>query len=183
VIAALKKKSVLLIDADTQSSAMAWRAARELDDIQAVSITTPTIHKDLGQFDHDLKIIDAGGRDSKTFRSAVLAADLLLIPCLPSSVDFWAAQDALEILNEARTYRDIQARFVLNQVIQGTKLSVEIVEAIREFENDAALLKPWLCSRIAYKNAFAEGKGVVEMPDKKAVIEVKYLYAEIMSLL
>jgi hypothetical protein len=35
-----------------------------------------------------MKIIDAGGRDNKAFRSAIMEADLLVIPWLPSSVDF-----------------------------------------------------------------------------------------------
>ena len=183
VIAALQGKSVLLVDADIQGSSISFRASREQDDIQAIQITTPTIHKDLGQFNHDLKIIDAGGRDSKAFRSAILAADVLIIPCLPSSVDFWAASDVIEILEEARAFKEVPAHFVLNQVIPNTKLSIEIVEAMQEFEKDAGLLKSVLCSRIVYKNAFAEGKGVVEMTDKKAIEEVKKLHAEIMDLI
>jgi chromosome partitioning protein len=182
VSAAKNGKSVLLVDADTQASSISFRAARERDDIQAVQITTPTLHKDLSRFDHDLKIIDAGGRDNKAFRSAIMAADLLIIPCLPSSVDFWAASDVIEILTEARAFKDIEAYFVLNQVIPHTRLSVEIVDAMKDFENDARLLKSVLCSRIVYKNAFAEGKGVIEMADKKAAAELNSLYDEIVSL-
>ncbi len=183
VAAAKEKKSVLLVDADTQTSSASFRAVRELDDIQAVQISTATIHKDLFQFKHDLKIIDAGGRDTKTFRSAILAADILIIPCLPSSVDFWAASDVLEILNEARSFKDIKAYFILNQVIPNTKLSVEIVDAMKEFQKDARLLDARLCSRIVYKNSFAEGKGVIEMSDKKAIEEVNSLYKEINRLI
>ena len=181
VLGAKKGRSVLLVDADLQASSLSFRAARATNDIQAIQITTPTIHKDIAQFDNDLVIIDAGGRDSKTFRSAILAADLLVIPCLPSSVDFWAASDVIEILNEARSFRDMSARFLVNQVIPNTKLSVEIVEAMKEFKNDANLLNSILCSRIVYKNAFAEGKGVVEMTDKKATNELSALYNEILN--
>jgi len=175
-------KSVLLVDADTQASSISFRAARQADDIQVIQITTATIHKDIGKFDHEFVFIDAGGRDNTAFRSAIMAADLLLIPCLPSSVDFWAASDVIEILNEARSYRDIEACFVLNQVIPNTRLSVEIVEAMEDFKNDAQLLKSALYSRIVYKNAFAEGKGVVEMRDKKATDEVTNLYNEILRI-
>jgi cellulose biosynthesis protein BcsQ len=90
-----------------------FRAARETGDIQAIQITTPTIHKDFARFDHDMKIIDAGGRDNKAFRSAIMAADLLVIPCLPSSVDIWVASDVIEILSEAGTYKEIPAHFAL----------------------------------------------------------------------
>ena len=179
VAAAKHGRQVLLVDADVQASAIAFRASREQDDIQAIQITTPTLHKDIARFQHDLIIIDAGGRDSKTFRSAIMAADILIIPCLPSSVDFWAAGDVIEILGEARTYREIQAYFILNQVIPNTKLSVEIAEAMTEFEKEAKLLESVLCSRIVYKNSFAEGKGVLEMTDKKAQAEIESLYNEI----
>ncbi len=184
VCAALEKKRVLLVDADIQASAMAFRSMRDTDDIQAIQVTTATLHKDLGQFDHDLILIDAGGRDSKTFRSAIMASDILIIPCLPSSVDFWAAADVIDILNDARVYREIKAHFVLNQVIPNTRLSTEIVDSIeKKFKEDVGLLDAILCSRIVYKNAFPEGLGVVEMADKKATDEVNALYAEIKKIM
>ena len=65
-IAAIKdKKRTLLIDADTQGSSIAFRAIREQDDLQAIAITTPTIHKDIKKFkeSYDFVIIDAGGRN------------------------------------------------------------------------------------------------------------------------
>ena len=182
-IAANDGKSVLLVDADIQGSSMAFRAIRELDDIQAFQITTPTLHKDLAQFKQDWIIIDAGGRDSGTFRSAIMASDILIIPCLPSSVDFWAADDVIEILKEARVYKDIEAYFILNQVIPNTKLATEIIEAMNAYKDHASLLKSSLCSRIAYKNAFSEGKGVTEISDKKAAEEVKQLYNEIKNII
>ena len=179
VAAALGGKTTLLIDADVQASSMAFRAARETDDIRAMAITTPTLHKDLTQFDTDFIFIDAGGRDTGTFRSAVMAADLLIIPCLPSSVDFWAAGDVIELLREARTYKEIKACFLLNQVIPHTRLSKEAVDAMQDYHADAALLKTCIHSRIVYKNAFALGRGVLEMQDSKATDEIKGLFAEI----
>ena len=179
VAKALEGKSVLLVDTDTQPHSMSFRSIREKDDITAVQIQTPTVHKDLSEFSQEYKIVDAGGRDNKAFRSAIMAADILLIPCQPSSLDFWAAQDVIEILNEARTYKDIKAYFVLNQVVTNTRLSVEIAKAIKEFKDDAQLLDARLCSRIAYKNAFAEGKGVMETNDAKAASEMTKLHDEI----
>lgn len=183
VLAAQDGKSVLLVDADIQASSMAFRAIREQDDIQAIQITTPTLHKDLTQFKQDWIVIDAGGRDSGTFRSAIMASDILIIPCLPSSVDFWAADDVIEILKEARVYKNIKAYFILNQVIPKTRLANEIIEAMNVFNEHANLLKTNLCSRIAYKNAFSEGKGVSEISDKKAAEEVRQLYNELKKII
>ena len=183
VIAAKSNKKVTLIDADIQGSSMAFRSIREQDDIQAFQITTPTLHKVLSQLKQDWIVIDAGGRDSKTFRSAIMASDILIIPCLPSSVDFWAADDVIEILKEARVYKDIEAYFILNQVIPNTKLATEIIDAMNTYSEHANLLKSILCSRIAYKNAFSEGKGVTETSDKKASNEMKQLYNEIKRII
>ena len=95
VNAVLDGKRTLLIDADPQGSSLSFRAIRGADDLKAVSITQPTIHKDIGDFENfDLVIIDAGGRDNTLFRSAVTAAakGMLLIPVLPSQYDIWAAE-------------------------------------------------------------------------------------------
>lgn len=48
-------------------------------------------------------------------RSALLAADLVLIPVQPSPFDGWASAEMLSLLNEARIYRsELAARFLLN---------------------------------------------------------------------
>ena len=67
VAAVLDGLSVILVDADPQASSMAFRALREKDDIRAMAITTPTLHKDLKQdvFSADLAIIDVGGRNTE----------------------------------------------------------------------------------------------------------------------
>ena len=182
VSAALDGKRVLLIDADVQGSSMAFRASREKDDIRAMAINTPTLHKDLTNFpDIDLIIIDAGGRDSTVFRSAVMASEILIIPCIPSQVDFWAAGDVVEVLKEARVYKDIDAYFLLSQVMPNTNLSKEAKEAIKDFGEDVALLDTVINARVAYKNSFGAGKSVMEWTDPKATEEIKKLYNEIIN--
>jgi chromosome partitioning protein len=182
VAATLNKKSVLLIDADVQASSMAFRASRETDDIKAMAINTPTLHKDLNAFKNiDLIIIDAGGRDSAVFRSAILAGDILVIPCLPSQVDFWAVNDVIEILREAKVYKPIKAYFLLNQVMPNTILSKEAREAIKNFDEEVNLLDTVINVRVAYKNSFGAGKSVLEWTDPKASEEVAQLYQEIIS--
>lgn len=101
--AAQAGKSVLLVDANAQGASISFRATRSTDDIQAIQVATPTLHKDVVKFNQYMIFIDAGGRDTKTFRSAIMAADLLLIPCLPPAVDFWAASDVVDILGWVRS--------------------------------------------------------------------------------
>ena len=73
VASALSGHKTLIIDADPQGSSATFRAVREKDDLKVISIIKPTIHKDIQDFtSFDRVIVDAGGRDSAVFRSAIL---------------------------------------------------------------------------------------------------------------
>ena len=176
-------KKVLIIDADPQGSSMGFRSIRETDDIKATAITAPTIHKDVGAFDNfDLILIDAGGRDSAVFRSAIMAADLFLIPVLPSVYDIWASEETINTLREARSFKDLDARFVINMVIPRTIMARETSEAMAQYTDDAPLLNTRLTALEAHKKCIMQGKSVLEFePKGKAAQEIRALYAEIMT--
>lgn len=182
-------KKVLVIDADIQGSSLAFRAMRESDDLKAVSITQPTVHKDISDFENfDIVIVDAGGRDNTLFRSAITAASkgILIIPVLPSSYDIWATEDTFKVLQEARVYVDINAYAVFNQTIQNTIVSREAKELLDEItkESNITLLNTVLYSRVDYKKSISKGLGVVEYePEGKAADEVNRLYNEIKTIL
>lgn len=182
-------KRTLLIDADPQGSSISFRAIRQSDDIKAVSITQPTIHKDINDFNNfDLIIVDAGGRDNTLFRSAVTAASkgILLIPVLPSQYDIWATEDTFKTLMEARVYVDIQAYAIFNQTIQNTIISKDAREALEDLtiESDIKLLNTVLFSRVDYKKSISQGLGVIEyQPKGKAAEEMNNLYSEIKEIL
>jgi chromosome partitioning protein len=153
-------QKVLLIDSDTQASSMDFRAARAeneaLPQFQAVAITKSTLHKDIKAFgDFDLILIDAGGRDTGTHRSAVIACDVLLIPVLPSQYDIWASQGTIEVMEEAATIRHIKARILLNQVIPNTRVAEEAIEALKAFTVPLCVTR--IHSRVAFKQSIVEG--------------------------
>jgi chromosome partitioning protein len=184
VAASYENKRVLLVDADPQASSLNFRSIRETDDIKATAITTPTLHKDLKEFNSfDLIIIDSGGRDSVIFRSAILACDALIIPVLPSVYDIWATADTLKIVEEARVYNEnLAVRFLLNMVMPNTIMSRETLNALQENE-EIPLLKNKLGARADFKNALVSGQGVVEFNKKsKAAQELMACYQEIMAL-
>ena len=180
---ALEGEKVLLVDADTQESSIGFRTVRDKDDISAISITRPTIHKDISGFSNfDVVIVDAGGRDSSVFRSAVMAAShgILIIPTLPSVYDIWATEDTLKVLSDARAFADIHAYMLINQVIRANIVK-EAEESLYELaqQYDAEVLKTKLFSRVAFRNSIKEGKGVLEMNDPKAKAEVESLHEEV----
>ncbi|GAB6064922.1 AAA family ATPase [Aquifex pyrophilus] len=180
---ALEGEKVLLVDADTQESSLSFRAMREKDDISAIAITKPTIHKDIGNFKNfDIVIIDTGGRDSAVFRSAIMAAShgILIIPTLPSVYDIWATEDTLKVLKDARAFTDIPAYLLINQVIRA-KIVREAEETLEELarQYEVEVLRTRLFSRVVFRNSIKEGKSVLEMDDEKAKKEMKALYEEI----
>lgn len=183
---AVRKKSVLLIDTDTQESSISFRSIRQSDDIKSISMKTPTIHKDIGGFKNfDIVIIDAGGRDDAIFRSAILSAayGILIVPTLPSVYDLWATEDTLRIIQDARVYQDINAYILINQVIKANIVrdtEESLAELIKKY--NIKLLQTSIYSRVVYRNCIKEGKGVVEMFDKKAKEEMEQLTNEISNL-
>lgn len=78
---AAQGKRVILIDADPQGSALDWsELARDSDHV----------------------VIDGPPRVAGLMRSALLAADLVLILVQPSPFDGWAFAEMLALLHEAR---------------------------------------------------------------------------------
>lgn len=168
---AVKGKKTILLDADTQGSAMNFRGDRPDDrpQFQAVQNTTANIHKDITAFEnHDYVIIDAGGRDSKAFRSAIFAADLVVFPVKPSQTDIYSTEQALAIFSELKSTKDITGAIVLNMVIPNPRVKVTgaVDEIIREIAEDYELkiFDTWIYNRLAYQEALAEGLSVIEYP-------------------
>jgi len=168
---------------------MAWRRDRQKGNFKAMALNTPTLHKDLPGFAgaFALCIIDSGksGRESAVLRSAMMACDLLIMPCLPSQFDIYAQTDTLALLKlgrASRGHKEIPARLLLNQLLQRAKVSEEAQEALQEIAggNDTPLLAATLYNRVAFKNAIGEGLGVTEYePGGKAAEEMEAVYNEI----
>lgn len=182
VEASKDKLKCLLVDSDVQQSSIDFRALRseskELQQFQAISLVKNTLHKDLKEFkDFEVIFIDVGGRDTAVFRSAILACDVMLIPVLPSQYDLWATDDTVEVLKDAQGFKDIEAYFILNQVIPNSNVSKDALEALNKFE--IPVLDVVLHSRVAYKQSISDGQGVTEYDKGKAATEVKNLWKEV----
>ena len=182
VEAAKDSKKVLLVDTDPQGSAMAFRAEREKDDIQAISLITDKLHKDILSFcdTFDFIIIDAGGRDNGVLRSAIAACNLFLLPVQASQFDVWAAEDAVAVFKELKPFAAMHGRMVLNMMIANTKVSIEAKEALETYQTDLPLLASIIHNRVAFKSSISDGRGVSEVePKGKAAQEIVALYQEI----
>jgi len=181
-------KKTLLVDADTQGSSMNFRDDRP-DDVpffQAVQNTTGSIHKDIGSFDHDIIIIDAGGRDSKAFRSAMFAADHVIFPVVPSQADIASTEQALSLFSELKTTKDdLKGGIVLNMLIPNPRINLDDVDNLLvEIASDygVKIFETKIHIRLAYRDALASGKSVVEYSGErfdKASEEITNLFKEV----
>jgi chromosome partitioning protein len=187
-ISAYNGNKTILIDADLQESSMKFRALRPdtAPQFQAFSITTPTIHKDISGFVADYVFIDVGGRDNAVFRSSISAANVILIPLLPSQYDLWSSEETFKLIEEMRTFKhDLKVGAILNQVIAGTTISKEVQEVMDDFikKYKLKMFDNKLYSRVAYKESVSEGLAVTEILSnpkyEKAKDEMSNLFIEV----
>ena len=114
-------------------------------------------------------------------RSALLAADLVLIPVQPSPFDGWASAEMLALLNEARIYRpELSARFLLNRCAVRTVIARETAETLAD--HDPPLLATTIGQRVAFAEAAQTGRLASETDGgERAAQEVTALVGEIDS--
>jgi chromosome partitioning protein len=181
-------KRVVLIDADPQSSALDWSEQRAKAGFRrlfgVIGLARDTLHREAPELgrDADHIVIDGPPRIAGLMRSALLAADLVLIPAHPSPFDGWASGEMLNLIDEARIFRpQLVARFVLNRCATRTVIARDTAEALAEHE------PPVLAARIGQRVSFAEvaqsGRLVAELdPVGPAAREISALALEVAGL-
>lgn len=168
----------LLIDADHQASSMVYAALRPEDvpEFQAVQITNGTVHKAVKKFSKDYTniVIDVGGGDTDAFRSAIYAADILLIPVLPSSFDLWSTEDTFKVFSELSTTKEeLKALLVFNMLpgLKNQHILKESYTLVKEYQNKYIfkLAETEITYRVAYKESTEHGRSVCEMKGEKYI--------------
>ena len=112
-------------------------------------------------------------------RSALLAADLVLIPAQPSPFDGWASGEMLKLIDEARIFRpQLIARFVLNRSGARTLIARDTAELLAD--HDPPALGATVGQRVSFADAARSGRLVSELDcGGLAAREVAALAAEI----
>jgi len=191
-------KKVLLVDADEQRSAWDWSQQRDHLLTPVLNPSKPRISKgpetDLTfvtvcmagkaiysnllrmKEDYDDIIVDTGGRDTTSQRAAISVADVLILPFKPSSIDIWTMVPIKDILDECLNPR-LKVYAVISQADAKGKDNEEAIGILNDFQN-VTILKTMIGNRKAFRNAAADGLGVIELDpcDKKAVQEMENLY-------
>ena len=189
------RKRVLLVDADDQKSSFDWATQREetesklpeasLAPITTICLNGKSLHNQIQKMksDYDVIIIDTGGRDNTSQRSALVVSDKFIVPFQPRSFDIWTLRQVENLVEEILLVNDkLQSYFVINQSdYQGSdnEDSIAILSEMKTFKR----IPINLGKRKAYPNAAADGIGIFEASriDKKAQAEVKMLQEYIYS--
>ena len=178
-------KSVLLVDADPQGSALDWAANRPDDPrFPVIGLPKPTLHRELPAIakNHDFVLIDGPPRVNELARAAIMASDMVLIPVQPSPFDVWAAKEIVDLLREASAFKEnIKSAFVINRRIVNTAIGRDVVEALSSYP--IPVLKTSIGQRVAFAECAAQGLTVLHTdPNGPASQEVLSLAKELLEL-
>lgn len=179
IAATLKGLSAVIIDLDPQQSATRWARLRSREAPIILSGHGPNLADLLARAREggaDLAIIDTAPKSESAALAAAKLADLVLIPCQPSSLDLDAVADTVNIVSLAKT----PALFVLNACRASSALAEQAEEALASYGLPLAPTR--LGSRVAFVKSLSDGQGVLEFePKSVAAREVACLFAAVLK--
>lgn len=155
---AIRGRRVLLADADPQKSARRWSEKRkEPPRFPVIGLDKENLHEDApglaAPYDH--LIIDGPPNLTNISRSALMVAELCLIPIQPSPLDVWSAEDSVRLVKSALYYNPaIKTAFLINRRQAHTILGREVAGAMSQYG------VPVLSTAIAARTIYAANMGI-----------------------
>ena len=189
---ARRGNKVLVVDADPQGTATRWAASAEDEtpfpaSVVGLSAASSKVHREVKKFvdDYSFILIDCPpAADSPVPQSALLIADLALVPIIPSPLDMWAAVGIRQVIeNVSEINETLQARLVINQCQPNTNLAKEALEVLPEFGIE--LCKTYMHQRQVYRQSAVFGQTVHDFGSKAAdaVSEIESLTDEVLGMM
>ncbi len=170
-------QQVLLLDLDPQGSAMEW-AGRRGDRPPDVSGANPaSVGKEIERAKadgYDLVVVDTAPHADHAALQAARAADLVAIPCRPSTFDIAAISATLDLCKLANK----QAIVVLNAAPIRSRVTTEAEEAIAEKGGKVSPVV--IRQRVSFQHCMIDGRTAAEYePGGAAAEEITRLLADL----
>jgi chromosome partitioning protein len=130
---------------------------------------------------YDVVVIDTPGRLSDVQRSALMFADLALVPTGPSASDAWALAPALDAVREAQALRPgLRAAVVITRKQARTAVGRIARQGLEGA--GVPVLRTEIGYRVAWQECVAIGEGVTTYDRGLAALEASRLFDEIETL-
>ena len=180
----LSPDRVLVVDADPQQSSLSWSEVRENKlPFTVIGLAKKSLHRDLPAIGNHYEqiIIDGPPRVTELARSCVMASEMVIIPCTPSPYDIWASDETVQLVKEAKIYKEnLKYAFAINRKIANTAICADVVSTLKSI--DMKVLNSHICQRVIYAEAASSGHTVFDLePDGKASEEIKKLVDELIE--
>jgi chromosome partitioning protein len=184
----LRGRDTLLVDTDRQHTASHWSDVRasssELRPVTTLQKTGKLFQalRDL-EDRYDEVIVDAGGFDSVELRTALCAADHLYSPVRASQSDLWTLEAMAKLVESASELNSrLRAHLVLsmaptNPAITETRDAIELLREYAVF----GICRSVVRDRKAFRDAMFQGRGVLELGDRKAAEEIHAFAEEVIE--
>jgi|LauGreSuBDMM15SN_2_FD.fasta_scaffold66933_1 chromosome partitioning protein len=189
-----RKAQVIIIDTDPQKTSINWIDRRN-ELIETSNLDYPKItgvSKDGNIKDiikdfvtkYDIVLIDASGRDSQSLRTGLTVADKFYCPIRASQADLETLPHICKIIEAAKDFNEHLISKAIISCAPTNPLINEVEEAknlLSDFIEYLSLSKTFIRDRKIYRDALLQGKGVVELGNIKATLEIKNLVNEILE--
>lgn len=183
-------KDVLLLDGDPQRTSLEFIGRRNADHADL-----PAVHCTVGEGDlrhmvrdmarrYEYVLVDVGGRNSKEFRTALVAANILVVPLRPSKFDTETLDTTVKLLADAQEYNESLTAFALvnhastNPHTREVAAAASYIKQFPEFEFISTVVH----DRKAFRDAGAAGLSVLETANRTAAVEVELVAQHIFRL-
>ena len=163
--------SVILIDLDPQKTLEGWWEKRKEENPYMAEATINNLNekiKTIREKEFDYCFIDTPGDTSLNTTEAIKVADIVVIPCKPTSPDLKAIGRTISMVQEDNK----NFLFLLSQTIANSKAATQAAMVLSEF---GTLITSSVSNRISYVNAMAIGDSATNL-DSKATEELESIW-------
>lgn len=181
---------VVIVEADpTIRTSTNWGEDRSADDALkpiTVMIKYGDVSQAVTELDqtYDFVLVDAAGKDSTELRTAMAAADALIVPQPPSNADLDSLNELDDIVKKVRRVNpDLTTTIVISRadthpfIDDATQTRALLHSEYPDFNVASTVIH----ERRAYRAALAAGRGVVKWKDHKAKAEMQVLVTELIG--